>query len=842
MSVHPVPKADALAHYKAKRDFSMTAEPADGGRADASAPSFVVQKHWARRLHYDFRLELDDAMKSWAVPKGPSYDPADKRMAVHVEDHPISYGGFEGEIPVGQYGAGKVVIWDKGFWRPLGDAREGYRKGKLVFELHGHKLKGRWALVRMKGRSGRQDSWLLIKEKDEFARPSADFSVVDEMPGGVAHLRSPRPPAARRRDAGAGPVAGTRSALPATLKPQLATLADSPPADAEAWLYEIKFDGYRLLARVDARGARLFTRNGNDWTARLPHLAAEFRRRGLPPGWYDGEIAMPDAHGLPDFQALQGAFDTARTGRIVYYLFDLPYSRGRDLRTVPLSIRRGMLADLLQGTDGDEGPLRYSATFETAPADILVSACRLGLEGVIGKRKASRYTCGRSGDWIKLRCGLRQEFVIGGYTDPRGARVGIGSLLLGVHDARGRLLYAGNVGTGFNGRSLADIRGKLDALAADVRPFAQPTGMDGKAHWVRPELLAEVSFGQWTRSGRIRHAVFHGLRSDKPAQAIIRENSMPIAAQGRRKASGDNPRAADSPLGTLKVTHPERVVDAATGTRKIDLVRYYALVGELMLPHLKGRPVSLVRTPDGVGGEVFFQKHMDGPALSGMRLLSPELDPDHDPLMEVSAARGLLAAAQMNVMEFHTWNARKTRIDRPDRMVFDLDPGKGVEWAAMQEAAVVLRTFLEELGLAAFAKTSGGKGLHVVVPLKRHHEWDVVKGFSRAIVRHLAGTFPRRFVAKSGPRNRVGRIFIDYLRNGFGATTVAAWSLRARPGLGVSVPVAWPEIDGLQGSAQWHIRNIHERLDQGNTPWQGYEGAARTLTAAMKALDFEPPA
>lgn len=837
-------KADPLKRYKAKRNFGITMEPAEGGQANVSAPSFVVQKHWASRLHYDFRLELDGAMKSWAVPKGPSYDPADKRMAVHVEDHPISYNSFEGEIPPKQYGAGKVIIWDKGTWLPLGDARKDYRDGKLKFELHGHKLKGRWALVRMKGKSEKQDPWLLIKEKDEFVKSSVDFSVVDEMPDSVAQLKAPPLPRGQATIQAISPDAGTKATLPATLKPQLATLVDDAPADADAWLYEIKFDGYRLLARVDTRKVQLFTRNGNDWTARLPHLAKELKRRKLPSGWYDGEIVMPDAHGVPDFQALQGAFDTAKTSGIVYYLFDLPYCRGRDLRTMPLTDRRHILAGLLQTTDGDQDIVRYSATFEVAARDIVDSACRLGLEGVIGKRKASPYTSSRSSDWIKLKCSLRQEFVIGGYTDPQGSRQGIGSLLLGVHDDQGNLLYAGNVGTGFNSRILADIRKKLDALSSDTRPFAQPTGMERKAHWVKPVLLAEVSFGQWTNTGRIRHSVFHGLRSDKPAKAIIRETSMATAASKRSKRTeaARNEPPPQTPLGTLKVTHPERVIDPSTGIRKIDLIRYYALVGDLMLPHLKARPVSLVRAPEGVKGQMFFQKHMDKPNMAGVRLLSPDLDPDHDPLMEVAAAKGLLSAAQMNVIEFHTWNAVKTRIARPDRMTFDLDPGKGVEWPAMQEAAVLLRTFLQELELACFAKTSGGKGMHVVVPLQRRHDWDLVKDFSQAIVQHLAKTFPKRFSAKSGPRNRVGKIFIDYLRNGFGATTVCAWSARARPGMGVSVPIEWDELASLKSSVQWHVGNVHERLDKGNAPWQSYDKEACTLTRAMKIMNYTPGA
>ncbi|MBF6616616.1 MAG: DNA ligase D [Candidimonas sp.] len=833
-------KADPLKRYKSKRNFSVTSEPAEGGQANESAPAFVVQKHWASRLHYDFRLELDGTMKSWAVPKGPSYDPADKRMAVHVEDHPLSYNSFEGEIPPKQYGAGKVIIWDKGSWLPLGEARKDYEAGKLKFELRGHKLRGRWTLVRMKGKSEKQDPWLLIKEKDEFVRPSVEFSVVDEMPDSVAGLAEPEP-------AGDKPVArpsiesaGIKAALPATLKPQLATLVDEPPAHPEDWLYEIKFDGYRLLARIDAKSIQLFTRNGNEWTSRLPHLAKELKRRKLPAGWYDGEIVMLNDNGMPSFQALQGAFDTARTSRIVYYLFDMPYCKGRDLRSLPLIDRRDMLESLLEDAS-DDGTVRFSATFDVAARDIVASACKLGLEGVIGKRKTSHYRSSRSSDWIKLKCSLRQEFVIGGYTDPQGSREGIGSLLLGVHDDKGKLRYAGNVGTGFNARSLKDIRTKLDALHSDTRPFETSTGMDRRAHWVKPELLAEVSFGQWTNTGRIRHSVFHGLRSDKPATAIIRETSMPTATNGkarRAKATQSPPLPEPSPLGGVKVTNPERIIDKSTGLRKIDLLRYYALVGDLMLPHLKGRPVSLVRAPEGVDGQMFFQKHMDKPTMTGVRLLSPELDPDHEPLMEVAAAQGLVSAAQMNVMEFHTWNGVKTLIGKPDRMTFDLDPGKGVEWPAMQEAAMVVRAFLQELELPSFAKTSGGKGLHVVVPLKRRHDWDTVKDFSQAIVQHLAKTFPRRFSAKSGPRNRVGKIFIDYLRNGFGATTVCAWSARARPGMGVSVPVTWDEIPQLKSSAQWHVRNIHERLDVGNAPWESYEDEARTLTRAMKILGF----
>ena len=829
---------DPLKAYKAKRNFAITSEPAEGGKANEVQRSFVIQKHWATRLHYDFRLELDGTMKSWAVPKGPSLDPRDKRMAVHVEDHPISYNTFEGVIPPGQYGAGKVIIWDKGYWVPEGDPRKGYQAGNLKFELHGHKLHGKWALIRMKKNDEKQEAWLLIKEKDAMARPSTEYSIVDALPDSVVKLAAPKPaaraapaqPAAAKRSTRSRgmPDGAVKAALPDALKPQLATLVDAAPADADNWLYEIKFDGYRMLARIDGKDVRLITRNGNDWTDKLPALHAALSKMKLPPGWYDGEMVVLNDKGIPSFQALQNAFDRTRTESIVYYVFDIPYFQGYDLRGVALSERRALLADALK----KPVPLvRFSEAFEAPHQDVVASACRLGLEGVIGKRKNSRYVSRRSPDWIKLKCTQRQEFVIGGYTDPQGSRVGIGSLLLGVHDAEGKLRYSGNVGTGFDSRTLSDLRSKLEALAQNTNPFADKTGIDKKAHWVKPVLLAEVSFGEWTDTGRVRHAVFHGLRTDKKAAAIIREKPVHM------------PSASVSPPvklpANLKITHPERVIDASSGITKLQLIEYYALIAPLMMPHLKSRPVSLVRAPDGIGGELFFQKHLEKSTMPGVQALDPSLDPDHAPLLEIARPEGLLAAAQMNVVEFHTWNALKSKIDKPDRMTLDLDPGEGVSWPTMQESAHLVRAFLEQLKLASFIKTSGGKGLHIVVPLKKLYDWDTVKNFSQAIVQHLATTLPQRFVLKSGPKNRVGKIFIDYLRNGFGATTVAAWSARSRPGLGVSVPISWIELDSLASSAHWTIANIHDRIEIGNNPWQTYAESSQSLSMAMKLLNFK---
>ena len=825
----------SLKAYREKRNFDVTPEPSAGGVPNEEARTFVIQKHWATSLHYDFRLELEGTMKSWAVPKGPSFDPADKRMAVHVEDHPISYNTFEGTIPKGSYGAGKVIIWDKGVWIPLEDPHKGYRDGKLKFELRGHKMRGRWTLVRMKRRGEeRQEPWLLIKEKDEHVRPASDFSVVDEMPDSVKALADRPAATASAAPSVSGPPEGARKArLPQELQPELATLVDEPPEDAENWIYEIKFDGYRMLTRAEGGRVRLVTRNGNDWTSKLLRLAQALEAMDLPDGWYDGEIIMPGDRVPADFQALQGAFDTSRTADIVYYLFDVPYCAGYDLREVPLLERRNVLERIVARKPHDK--VRFSAVFDAKPEDVVASACRLGLEGVIAKRKQSAYVLRRSSDWVKLKCGQRQEFVIGGYTDPKGSRTGIGSLLLGVHDKEGRLRYAGNVGTGFSERTLRDLREKLDALATKASPFAPDAEIPGRSHWVKPELICEVAFGDWTRSGRIRHSVFHGLRADKPPKAITRE--VP-----KHSAPVDKPAAAAKVTlpASLRVSNPDRLIDPESGTTKIGLVRYYALVAPLMMEHLKGRPVALVRAPAGIGGELFFQKHAERYKMPGVEQLDQAIDPDHPRLLEVVSPDGLLSAAQMNVVEFHTWNAVKTAIGKPDRMTFDLDPGEGVGWPQVQEAAQLVRAFLTELALPAFLKTSGGKGLHVVTPLKKQFDWDTVKDFSQAIVQHLARTIPQRFVAKSGGSNRVGKIFIDYLRNGFGATTVCAWSARARPGLGISVPVLWEELAGLKAGSHWNVATVHTRLDQGNAPWSDYEASRSGLAAAMKALGFQP--
>ncbi|WP_076998675.1 DNA ligase D [Variovorax sp. KK3] len=838
-------RPDPLATYKSRRNFAITPEPAEGGRPDEAARQFVVQKHWASRLHYDLRLELDGAMKSWAVPKGPSYDRQVKRMAVQTEDHPISYNSFEGTIPPKQYGAGKVQVWDKGTWAPVGDPHQGYAKGDLKFDLHGYKLRGRWVLVRIKDKSGKGNSWLLIKERDAYERPSAEFSVVDEFPDSVAGLpmperqaapgpaKAPAPAAKKTTRAGKRgmPEGATAAALPAKLAPPLATLVDGPPAQPGDWVYEIKFDGYRMLARVDADGVKLITRNGHDWSERMPHLVKAVARLKLAPCWLDGEVVVLGEGGRTDFQSLQNAFESSRTQDIEYFLFDLPYHDGHDLRAVPLIERRELLRGLL--AKAPEG-IHLSEAFDASPRDMLASACSMGLEGIIGKRKDSSYSSRRSKDWIKLKCIRRQEFVIGGYTEPKGSRLGIGALLLGVHDEQGELVYAGKVGTGFDDRMLLDMHARLQKIAIDKRPFKDKTEDERHAHWVKPTLVAETAYSEWTTGGHIRHGVFHALRNDKPPKAIVREQAVHLP-----EADAAPPVAQRALPAKLKITNPERVIDAKSGVTKVELARFYGLIAPLMMEHLKGRPVSLVRAPNGIAGELFFQKHLGKGSIEGIHELDPAIWPGHEQMIEVATPEGLVSAAQMNVIEFHTWNAVKTATAKPDRMTFDLDPGEGVGWPAVQQGAELVRVFLQELGLESFCKTSGGKGLHVVVPLRKHYGWDPVKDFSEAIVQHLSRTLPKMFVAKSGPRNRVGRIFIDYLRNGFGATTVCAWSARARPGLGVSVPVDWAEVQQLTSGAQWTVQNIHTRLDRGNDPWKAYAKSAQGLAAAMKVLGFK---
>ena len=832
--------AKPLSEYNRKRDFEITAEPSGStptGKRKASALSFVIQKHAARNLHYDFRLELDGVLLSWAVPKGPSLDPSQKRLAVHVEDHPLGYGSFEGSIPAGQYGAGDVIVWDRGVWQPHDEPRKAYAAGKLKFTLVGEKLSGDWTLVRtrLKG-SGDKEQWLLIKEKDPQARPAAEYDIVAAEPDSVlsdASLGAPKPTAKPKPKAKAKPKKAA-TALPEQFSPQLATLVDRAPEGD--WLYEIKFDGYRMLARIRDGEVRLFTRNGHDWTERLPRQAKALQALKLKDSWLDGEMVSLNGDGLPDFQALQNAFDVGRSLDIVYYLFDAPFLNGADQREAPVEQRRAALKAALSGSRSKL--LRFSEAFAANQRDIFESACDLALEGVIGKRAGSPYSSSRNADWIKLKCRLRQEFVIVGYTRPQGSRSGFGALLLAVNDDSG-LVYAGRVGTGFDQAALKAIYAQLTPLERKASPLAKPlTSAQARGvHWVEPTLVGEVQFAEWTREGVVRQAAFVGMRSDKPAAQIIHEQPRTAKSLKAPKAS-----SAKKTSDGVNITHPERIIDTQSGTQKQQLAAFYQSISEWVLPFLRHRPVSLLRAPEGVDGEQFFQKHSERLAIPNIKQLDPSLDPGHARLMEIDSPCALLGAVQMGTIELHTWGATTDKIETPDLFVLDLDPDPALPWKTMLEAAQLTLSVLDELGLEAFVKTSGGKGLHLIVPLARRDGWDTVKAFAKAVAQFMTAQLPERFTATSGPKNRVGKIFIDYLRNARGASTVAAYSVRARPGLPVSVPVSREELKGLRGAQQWTVANLQERLNSlKSDPWEGYANRQKITRKMWDKLGATPP-
>jgi len=816
--------------YQKKRNFSVTSEPAGTRqrRQKANPLRFVVQKHWARRLHYDFRLELDGVLLSWAVPKGPSYDPSEKRIAVHVEDHPLDYANFEGEIPAKQYGAGSVIVWDRGTWEAIGDPHEGMASGKLLFDLYGEKLAGRWELVRIAKPGDHSEQWILFKKRDAWARPLAEFDVLAALPDSVIA----KPLGTLTQTSQGSTEMASDSAitdaplapLPAKLGPQLANPAPALPTGT-GWVIETKFDGYRILARISDARVTLFTRNGHDWTRMLRSLAAEIEKLDISEGWLDGEIVVL-RDGMPDFNALQNAIDGHRSDAIVFFAFDLPFWEGRDLRNVPLAQRRAKLGELV----GDRSErVRFSEAFDAPPAQIFQAACQLGLEGLMFKRADASYVSARTQTWLKAKCKLRQEFVIGGFSDRSGAAAEVGKLLLGVYAHR-ELRYVGGVGTGWDSATATELRRRLAALEVDRSPFSTEAhssrrwggGREAAVRWVKPTLVAEVEFSDWTPEGQVRQASFKGLRADHPAKSIRRE-----AIQTTVTPHG---------VSAIKVTNPDRVIDKSTGITKVELVRYYESVAERMLPHLKDRPLSLVRAPDGIDAPTFFQKHAET-AMPGLTEQPQSLWPGHAALLTADSAEAIVAAAQMNAVEFHTWNSTARHIACPDRVIFDLDPGEGIAWETMVEAAMLVRTLLDELGLQSWLKTSGGKGLHVAVPLAPQRSYDEVKAFSRAAVKHLAVTLPQRFTARSGAANRKGRIFVDYLRNGFSQTTAAAFSARARPGLGVSIPVSWEQLTKLKSGAQWTIRDAREYLSfQVADPWQSYWEARQSLTAAIERL------
>ncbi len=869
------PKGSPLAPYQAKRDFAKTPEPRGGSPPSRRGSTFVVQKHAASRLHYDFRLEIGGVLVSWAVPKGPSLDPADKRLAMQTEDHPLEYGGFEGIIPAGEYGGGTVLVWDRGTWMPAGDPVTGLREGRLKFALAGEKLRGGWTLVRLRGRNRRDAdgrSWLLIKERDEHARSASKLSITEARPESVlsghglediaqtsdrtwhsspatkTRRRTPSTrPAPRRRDAGPvhGPIPGARPGrLPDFVSPQLATLVASPPAGDE-WLHEMKFDGYRILCRIEKGRATLWSRNARDWTAQFPALATAAARLPARQAFLDGEIAMLLPNGTTSFQALQNALSTNRQEQLVYFVFDLLHLDGQDLTGATLEARQSALEALI-GT-GRNGAIRYSTHVVGHGDEFFRQACRLSLEGVVSKRRDRPYEPGRGRSWLKVKCVQEQEFVVGGFTEPKGARTGLGALLLGVNGENGALAYAGKVGTGFTGPVAKRLRERLDRIQISQSPFERRPPGATEAHWVKPELVAEVEFTEWTEDGRLRHPSFKGIREDKAAADVVRERPTKPVATPRRAGSRapkttpppsektSTARGEDAVVAGVRITHPDRVVYPEEGVTKARLARYYAAIAEHILPHFRSRPTALVRCPDGVGHECFYQKHPGPWTPPSLRRVRIREKSKTDEYLVIEDVAGLVGLVQMGVLEIHTWNAQADRLETPDRLVFDLDPGPDVPWRAVVTAARLVRAALEAQGLESFVKTTGGKGLHIVTPIKPGPTWPACVAFARHVVDGLVTETPRAFTATMAKSARTGKIFIDYFRNQRGATSVAAYSTRARPGAPVSTPVAWEELDAVPSGSHFTIAAVESRLARpAANPWARYATLRQSLPALRR--------
>lgn len=829
-----------LDRYQEKRDFTRTPEP-EGGVSQSESLSFVIQKHAASRLHYDVRLEFDGVLMSWAVPKGPSLDPHDKRLAVHVEDHPLDYASFEGTIPKGEYGGGTVMVWDRGSWEPIGDPATGLAKGDLKFELHGEKLLGRWVLVRMKPRPGdRAENWLLIKERDDYVRPAEEYDVVkarpesalsgrdmDQIAAGESAPERPLPAEAGAPapapDPGSckGAVLGE---LPLDAPVQLATLVGQPP-EGKRWLHEIKYDGYRLRCITQDGTARLLTRNGHDWSDRFEGLTRAAAGLPVSSAMLDGEAVALGRDGVPDFGALQAAIAAKSTASVTYMAFDLLYLDGWDLRGVELRERKELLRELL-GRLPESSPLRYADHVEAGGTAFHARACTMALEGSVSKLADRPYAGGRSRDWLKVKCLHRQEFVVAGYTAGKGSRTGFGALLLGAHGPDGVLRYAGRVGTGFSLRELATIRARLDAITVAGPPHEGFTSKAADAvTWVLPELVAEVSFQEWTRDGLVRQASFHGIREDKPAKEVAAE--VP-------EAPGASERVT---VGGVAISNPGKVLYRTGSLTKLDLARYYEQVAEWMLPHVADRPLTLVRCPHGRERDCFYQKHPDSRGFPDT-LHTTDIVERGGPseYFYVTSVGGLVSLAQLGALEIHAWNSRVSDPERPDRIVFDLDPGHGVAWVDTVYAARLVRDALGALGLGSFVKTTGGKGLHVIAPLVPEHGYDVVRSFARALVEQIVAHDPGAFTGKMAKSERPGRVFIDYLRNAHGATAVCAYSTRARDGAPVSMPLAWEELTDDLDPLGFDTASVPKRLrSSASAPWKGYENAASRLGGEVLA-------
>jgi bifunctional non-homologous end joining protein LigD len=855
--------ADTLSTYRKKRDFAKTPEPRGAVKKHKGALRYVIQKHDASRLHFDFRLELDGVYKSWAVPKGPSLDQADKRLAMHVEDHPLEYGTFEGTIPKGQYGGGTVQLWDEGYWRPENPetASRDLANGKLKFRLDGKRLQGGWTLVRMHGERNKDGkAWLLIKERDEYARPGGgDIAEIDESvksgrtleqiaankrgrvwhsnrAGGDEHGRlktratgepqrkSPakRKPAAKRFAARATAARKADKTdepdpFPDFVPPQLAQLHDRPP-NGEDWIHEIKFDGYRIQFYVHDGKVVARSRRGLDWTEKFTAIADQIV--ALPDCVLDGEMVALNAGGEPDFSALQDALSRRASGELIYFVFDLLYAAGHDLRNQPLIERKQLLRTLIAK---DTSRVRYVEHF-TAPGDeVLHSACRAGLEGIMSKHKKAPYVSGRPDSWIKTKCRGREEFVIGGYSTGSSEH-GVGALLVGAYEGD-TLRYRGRVGTGYSEKIVDRLKPELEKRISDKSPFVGTQPAKTKdVHWLKPELVAEVDYAGMTGDGLLRHASFKGLREDKPARQVALEKST----DAKKREKTREKKQATSASGPT-VSNPDKLIWPDDGVSKQDLANYFATVADLMLPFVANRPLTLVRVPDGIKGQRFYQRHAGKGASP---LIKPFKAPrDAEPYLYIESAEALGALAQMAAVEIHPWGATVGAIERPDQLIFDLDPAENVTFAGMKGTAFELRDRLKKLGFETLVKFTGGKGIHVVVPLKPRAAWPEAKAFARALALQMERDRPDFYTTNMRKALRSGRIFLDYLRNDMTSTAIAPWSPRIRPGAPIAVPITWPFLKKCTEIPPFTMKDLKTALKHAGD-WKDFEAARKPLDAA----------